>query len=340
MLEKIRAWFERCRRILALGEYEIAFEVLPDLDAAGVSYVDPVYNNALVQILDPQAGEHADWERTTLHELIHVRMGGSLGTELGTQERAALERGVEMMTRILYRLIKGGASERYVSRVAQGCARSFKMANVARETNRGTMSNGARIGEIAMTLGGMELPEEAKALVQELIGLASGEGPIEPDMKPDNQIDQNQDPAMSPQIVARQKRIDALLAKSETLAGQSVKRALIATARETLGAACTPALEKRLLDAASPEIAEALLEGATMRGAHPSQSGAAEKQIGKAADVIPLRPGEDLSKLNPLQRQNRARIAGQLGAQATTAALTHGSRAPSRTIGRQPKKGA
>jgi len=174
MLEEVKRWIARCASFLRLGEYEIEVALDPNLEPLGSTVCDPTYQMASVILRDPATGAHSDWRRTALHELIHVRMGGSLGTDEGTEERSALERGVEMMTRILYNLIERGADDATLARVARGCARTIETARAA-ERN-GVMGNGARIAEIAMALGGMELPDEAKALVQELIGLASGDG--------------------------------------------------------------------------------------------------------------------------------------------------------------------
>lgn len=341
MLDKIKSWYQRCVKLLELNEYEITFETVPGLEDLGRCYSDPTYASALVQIRDPGDGSHPDWPRSTLHELIHVRMGGGLGTEPGSAERASLEHGVEMMTRILYRLIMGGASDADVQRVARGCARTIETAR--KGTRRSSMINAARIGEIAMDLGAMDLPEEAKALVQELIGLAAGggdSGEMPPEKDPAVPATDPKDPnapaALPPPMNARLARIDALARKTEARVEARYREELIASARKALGAECTPVFEKKLMSA-TPEIADAILEGALSRGAPKPPTTVAEKKPEVETNVIPLRSGEDAAKLSPLQRQNRQNIAGQIGAASTSQALNAGANKPVRTIGRRTK---
>lgn len=321
MSDAIRAWFQRCKSILSLGEYEIELALDPGLEDLGRCYSDPTYNAALIELRDPAGGNHADWARSLLHELVHVRMGGSLGTEEGSAERSALERGVEMMTRILYRMITGGASDAAVSRVAAGCARSIKTAREGNATRRSPMGNGARIAEIAMSLGGMELPDEAKALVTELIGLASGDengGGVEPDsvVGKDEPMPDGIDPAKMPPAYREQvKRIAADLAFTER--ATIMNRAALEVPADVLTVAIKAEISK-LPPAEARAFISGLKRGAAARPSPKSATETRREALKPGADVEVdddskyLRPGEKLDKVNPGLIAVRRQIAASL----------------------------
>ena len=338
MMDEIKSWMQRCVRILKLDEYEIALSLHPTLAALGECVSDPVYQSAVITLRDPAMGNHPDWKRSLLHELIHVRMGGGLGTEPGSEERSALERGVEMMTRILHRMISSGVSDAAISRAAQGCARTLKTAREG--TKRGNM-DAKRIIEIVSSLSAMaELPEEAKKLVGELAALAVGgdEGAIstaDPPMKDAAAGDKAIGEALPMERNALN-RVAQLNAKTLARAEASYKTELVKEARSKLGAACTPAFEAKLM-ASSPEIGEALLEGACSRGDAPKPN--ASREVIAEQNVIPLRRGEKFESLTPLQRRNRANIAEQIGTLAATQALQSSKSGPVRTVGRPRKEG-
>jgi hypothetical protein len=259
MLPNILAWVDRCKSALALAEYEITLSLVEGLEALGLCVADATYQIADIAIRDPSDGSHPDWERTILHELVHVRMGGALGTAPGSEERSALERGVEMMTRVLYKMIKGGATQRAISNAARLCARTIA---TAREGNEGRM-NGARIAEIAMSLGGMDLPEEAKALVTELIGLASGG---EPTSEGDELVPEKDPAAAIPSLPADQEKMYRALMGDKNYdtfranAAQLMKAQQMQLARATLGAALTPH-DENVINKLSPEAAAAYVQG-------------------------------------------------------------------------------
>jgi hypothetical protein len=243
-------------------------------------------------------------------------MGGALGTAPGTEERSALERGVEMMTRVLYKMMVAGAPERELSGMARMCARTIE---TAREGNEWSMSmgDGARIAEIAMQLGGMELPEEAKPLVQELIGLAAGGGGGDSLMPPEKDPPQDpKDPMMAadpePDKMYRglAARVDAMNARFT-----KIERAqIVALARAEMGEKLTP-IDEREIAGMAPSEASAYLKGLKRSQSGSKGVAASDAQSHKAPKIDTvdlksfLKPGEDAEKVKPEILEVRAALA-------------------------------
>lgn len=306
MLRDVLAWVERCKSFLRLGEYEVTVELDPNLEQLGLCVADPTYQVANMWIRDPSAGDHGDWRRTVLHELVHVRMGGALGTEPGTEERSALERGVEMMTRVLYKMMMAGAPERALAGAASLCARTIETAREGNERSD-QMENGARIAEIAMQLGGMELPEDAKPLVTELISLAAGGGgevvdPVVPekDAPPDPMMAADPEGEKMYRKILGDKQVDAIKANAAKIA----RAQTITLARAELGDRLTPADEAEIAKMPPGEAAAYIkgLKRSTARQA-PNGGGSQYRQPAGAegnqkVDLRAfLKPGEDFAKL-------------------------------------------
>lgn len=302
MLPEVLAWLDRCKAALRLGEYEITFSLVPEMADLGAAFVDPVYQRADIVIRDPSDGSHPDWKKSLLHEAVHVRNGGALGTAPGSEERAALERGVEMMTRIIYPWIEAGTYRTRIDGIARLCARTVETARMG--VHRSDM-NGARIAEIALALGGMDLPEEAKALVTELIGLAAGGGddagidpPMKEDPKPDPMMAMAPDEEKAFRKAVGDKTVDALrLNAAKILTAQT-----ITLARTALGPLLTPADEKEIEGMTHAEGAaylKGLRRASRKASGAPGHRPAAEPPIpDKEADPSTfLRVGEDPKKV-------------------------------------------
>lgn len=196
-----------------------------------------------------------------------------------------------------------------------------------------------RYGEIMMELGSMELDAKAKALVAELASMTVGgdgptsepEPPMLEELKPSDAPMAGGMPGEKPDPMARASR---LIKATEDLAARQYRRALVTEARSQLGTDCTPDFERKLL-AATPEVAEAMLEGAMARGPARQTTPAREGQATSGGNVVPLRRGEDETKLSPLQKQTRQRLADQLGTDGASAALQASNNRPTRTVGRK-----
>lgn len=169
------AWVARCKAALGISHLEIAMRLVPAIggnqSALGATIdTDTTYETARVLIKDPSFGGHDDWRRTVLHELIHVAMGGTLGTPPESKARADLERFVERQTRALYRLLTAGDAPSLDA--ARIC---FRTAKTAREGGGHSME---QLIKMLMELAGDEsfkaLPPEALAKFQAVISAAAG----------------------------------------------------------------------------------------------------------------------------------------------------------------------
>lgn len=317
----IASWFERCRRLLRLDEFEIELRLDPELPVLGTCVADPTYPTAYIDLLDPSSGAHPDWKRTLLHELIHVRNGGSLGTASGSEERAALERGVEMMTRILYGLIEGDASERRIALTVDMCARTVE---AAREGNGMAMDPG-KLMDIGASLGALkareDIPEDVKAELDKLqAALAEAVGAAPPAEETEPVIPDVEKPDTSTAAIGKNeaafraamgdKAFEELKAEGE----RASRALLIQTARAKLGAALTPAHEKIIMSRSLNE-GRAFVEGLCLAAPRPGtskpdstyrQAPAKQEAPLKAEDLV--KPGEDPKTVSVDVLRVRARL--------------------------------
>lgn len=172
---ELREWVDRCKRALGIGHIEISMRLVPMI--AGRESVlgatidnNKTYETARVLLKDPRLGNHADWRRTVLHELIHIAMGGTLGTAPDSAERSTLETFVERQTRALYKLLTSDNGQAFD--LARMC---FRTAKTAREGGGHSME---QLIKMLMELAGDEsfkaLPPEALAKFQAVISAAAG----------------------------------------------------------------------------------------------------------------------------------------------------------------------
>ena len=156
---ELREWVDRCKRALGIGHIEISMRLVPLIAGRESVLGATIYNN-----------NHTDWRRTVLHELIHIAMGGTLGTAPDSAERSTLETFVERQTRALYKLLTSDNGQAFD--LARMC---FRTAKTAREGGGQSME---QLIKMLMELAGDEsfkaLPPEALAKFQAVISAAAG----------------------------------------------------------------------------------------------------------------------------------------------------------------------
>jgi len=274
-------------------------------------------------------------EDTIVHELVHLHLA-PFETEDGTAERFYEEQAVESMTRAFTDLARGGAP----ARVIIGAAK--KLIRTARKE---TVMDAKQVIEALRAADGdaaLKILEEYVA--EQLAGADGGDGEGAPmaavedlTKKPAGELPMAG--AMDSKIASKKMaRVSMLEDKSEELAAKQYKRLLIKEAREQLGTECTTFFEKKLLEAASPEIAEAILDGATSRGPERKSAVGAERQSERrGANVIPLRQGEDEAKIPAHEKQRRMRLVRQLGPDKVAAMFAGATPKATRIVGRRAK---
>lgn len=321
--------------ILRVADWRITTVEDPELKAPLAGFCERLanYKEAIITVgtwLDART-----LEETVVHELLHLHMA-PFETKNDSPERVWEEQAVESITRGIIDLSRNGAPVAAVQRYARKRLAS-KRAIVAQ---RGTM-DAKRYGEIMMELGSMDLDAKAKALVAELAGMTMGADETEPADAPEEKIPppgEDEAPPLAAKAVAKMQRNVILAEKTEKLLARQYGRALINEARERLGGECTPVFERRLL-AATPDIAEALLEGATSRGPARKSIEVTEGEARNGSSAVPLRSGEKEATISDLQKMTRLRLVAQLGPEVAQAALDASSGVARRTIGR-PRKGS
>jgi hypothetical protein len=206
-----------------------------------------------------------------LHELIHIAMGGTLGTAPDSAERSTLETFVERQTRALYKLLTSDNGQAFD--LARMC---FRTAKTAREGGGQSME---QLIKMLMELAGDEsfkaLPPEALAKFQAVISAAAGlSGEASPPSAPEGAalaVDPMADKEKGMDDKAYAMRLAALRADTE----QSMRRAKADAEAFEKGAfvarigaelALTPAQETKM-KGMPVEQARAYIEGLKESGA-------------------------------------------------------------------------
>lgn len=337
MLEQVTAYFRRWIGILRLGdENEIALRLIRGKPDLGECFNDPRYGRAYIELRDPSDGTHPDWKRSTIHELLHVRI--PIAAPENSPLRGAIEHSVEIMSRILFDLDSAGSTPETMYRKAHTWARTIQAAHGGQKRMK-KMADPAALAALAMDAGAAiaaDPPDVAAMteLLKKLIALAAG-GDAEvadPEM--------GKDPAAGadPLLVTDPKDPAAAMYRAalgddgwkqfQTNAQEMARGQIVSMARTAFGDKLLPAHEAELAKM-TPREAAIWIKGRKSAPSAPVPDAASMKRQdlrapADAKDGAPiLAPGEDAAKVHPAILAARANQAEQFGRDTVVAALAH-----------------